>query len=386
MREEEKKLLLLTQDHQTISIIEKLVFPFSFSFVVVSNWEESFKILQSPSSFDGLLIDCAFFDTALKNIQEIKNSIDYEIPIFILLENLEEKSLFLFKNSISDFMIKPIEEKEFFTRLFFLLSKDIHTKNPKKIISILEEKLRDITTIYNGIQSEYEKIQKSMEEKEENFYTMAHDLKSPLNNITMGIDLFLMTVDYIKEEDRETLLEVKNTAIRINQMVVDFLEKVKQEKTAEMIYPDYFNPAIIIEILLREFYPLANSKQITLMIEAEEHPKQVYWDQNQILRVISNILDNAIKYTPPKGTIEVSFKQFEDHSIFEIKDNGIGIPEEKIDKIFNIFYQTKKENKGFGIGLAFCKKMIEKHNGSILVQSKVNQGTRVKITLPNSVF
>lgn len=150
-----------------------------------------------------------------------------------------------------------------------------------------------------------------------------------------------------------------------------------------MIHFEEMNPSSILEIVLREFYPRANDKDVLIMIEIDENIQNVYWDQSQILRVITNIVDNALRYSPENSTIKLTLKQIEDYSVFIIEDKGKGIPKNQLDKVFELFYQAENGKKGFGIGLAFCKKTVELHHGTIEINSVVNEGTAVKITLPN---
>jgi two-component system phosphate regulon sensor histidine kinase PhoR len=119
-----------------------------------------------------------------------------------------------------------------------------------------------------------------------------------------------------------------------------------------------------------------------------ETPIQVFADKNKIYQVLSNIITNAIKYGKQEGEITASIYVLEDEKVLiEISDNGIGIAEEHIPRLFERFYRTddarSRDVGGAGLGLAICKHIIEAHGESIQVRSKINVGTTVGFTLPS---
>ncbi|OHD07425.1 MAG: hypothetical protein A2Y41_01415 [Spirochaetes bacterium GWB1_36_13] len=397
----EKQIVIVDDDEIFLKLLKRILEASRFFVYPVSSTELLFEYIKNNHQIISLIIIDVFLphDQFKKLIEVLKKDPDTKyIPIIAITGKKDgEQSKILssgYDQEIEDFIFKPINPNEIILRCsrliklrdtFFSLKDKIEGSN--KLINILEKKLKDITVIYNNIQLEYKKQKNSFEEKEEYFYSIAHDIKSPLNNITLGIDLYLLDAVNLNSNDHENLLEIKNTAIRISAMLQDFLSKVKDEKIGEILNFQWVHPSSILEILLREFYPEANQKELIMTLEMDENLSNVYWDQGQILRVFSNIIDNAIKFSPQNEMILIRFKQKKEHSTITIEDNGPGISEHEKEKVFDLFYQTNLNEKksGFGIGLSFCKKMIEKHGGSIQIQNKENQkGTRVVVELPNN--
>lgn len=328
-------------------------------------------------------------------LNEIKENDNMKyIPILAIAGKKDNKvSTFIssaYSEKFDDLVFKPIDPSELLIRTsrliqlrgtFFSMKDKMQGSN--KLIAILENKLRDITRIYQSLEKTYQEQKQKAQEKEEYFYTIAHDLVSPLSNITLGVDFIAFENPNMDKNNLGILNSIKETAVRINQMVRDFLTLIKKKREGEVIHFEEMNPSSILEIVLREFYPRANDKDVLIMIEIDENIQNVYWDQSQILRVITNIVDNALRYSPENSTIKLTLKQIEDYSVFIIEDKGKGIPKNQLDKVFELFYQAENGKKGFGIGLAFCKKTVELHHGTIEINSVVNEGTAVKITLPN---
>jgi signal transduction histidine kinase len=112
-------------------------------------------------------------------------------------------------------------------------------------------------------------------------------------------------------------------------------------------------------------------------------------DKTKLYQLFFNLIDNAIKYTPEKGSIYISVKEEQNYAVIEIKDNGIGIPAEDLPHIFRRFYRVHKDRSkkmgGNGLGLAISKLITEIHNGEISVRSQVGEGTSFTIKLPITI-
>ena len=133
----------------------------------------------------------------------------------------------------------------------------------------------------------------------------------------------------------------------------------------------------------------AQDKPIVLNSNIEPSIDKIFGNQLSIEEVITNLLLNAIKYTPPNGTIEINVKEDGPCVLVEVTDTGIGIPQEELANVFDEFYRAtnakKVEKDGTGLGLSIAKQIIERHNGKIWVQSEENSGTRFWFTLSKTL-
>jgi two-component system phosphate regulon sensor histidine kinase PhoR len=132
--------------------------------------------------------------------------------------------------------------------------------------------------------------------------------------------------------------------------------------------------------------PRADQKQIDCQIKQTDTLPPIMADADQFRRALVNLVENAINYTPPNGTITVSAGRANEDVFVEVQDTGMGIAAEDLPRIFERFYRTPAartaENKGTGLGLAIVKKIIDMHNGTIEVTSELGHGTIFRIRLP----
>jgi DNA-binding response OmpR family regulator len=154
---------------------------------------------------------------------------------------------------------------------------------------------------------------------------------------------------------------------------------MKLEVTEENIIP-------ILKGYVLSFSSLAERKKIKLNFDTAEDSLNVYIDRDKVEKVVANLLSNAFKFTPEEGRIDVTVEKRDSWAEIGITDNGIGIVKERLDKIFDRFYQVDgshtRESEGTGIGLSLTKELVELHKGKIEVESEYGKGTTFKILLP----
>ncbi|MEJ2617189.1 MAG: ATP-binding protein, partial [Ignavibacteriaceae bacterium] len=142
----------------------------------------------------------------------------------------------------------------------------------------------------------------------------------------------------------------------------------------------------LIKGIVLSFASLAERKRITFRFNTIEESLNVYIDKDKVEKILINLLSNAFKFTPEGELIELKVGKNEGYVDISVQDSGIGIPEEKMSKIFDRFYQVnsghKREHEGTGIGLALSKELIEIHRGKIEVESEEGKGTTITISIP----
>jgi len=271
-------------------------------------------------------------------------------------------------------------------------------------VSDLSTRLDEQKSLYNKAQDEIrirtemqakltvsEKRLRELNSTKDKFFSIiAHDLMSPFNSI---LGLCEILSQNINDKDYQNIDEYGQAIISSSRkafaLLVNLLEWSRLQTGRISFNPVPISFKTIINDNIELFKNSALQKEV--LIETDIKPDlNIYADYNMINTVVRNLLSNAIKYTSKAGNIRISVLQNTEETEFSIKDSGVGIREDDIDKIFRLDVQfttpgTANES-GSGLGLMLCREFIEKHNGKIWVESKLNKGTTFKFVIPNLVL
>ncbi len=213
---------------------------------------------------------------------------------------------------------------------------------------------------------------------------VSHEFKTPIASI-QGFAKLLKD-DKISEEDKKEYIDIIiEESERLANLSSNIQHLSKLENKKELIKKE----KVAIDEQIRKCIVILNNKLEEKNIEiGMDEDKDVFVDVNEdmLQQVWINLINNAIKYTQNGGRIDVIIDEFKDKVVIEVKDNGIGIKEENLEKIFDKFYQedASHNSEGNGLGLAIVSKIIELHKGSIEVKSKVGEGTSFIVTIPKT--
>jgi two-component system NtrC family sensor kinase len=216
--------------------------------------------------------------------------------------------------------------------------------------------------------------------------TAAHDLKNPLNAIRLGADL--LNDAPLSDQQRKALSMMERATESMTNLITALLETIRVESTSNLAYePCQVND--LVRRAIEDLRPLAEAKNHTVAYAQPEEPILIMGDPGRLNSVMTNTLSNAIKFTQPEGRIEISVKEDEEHVTISVKDNGPGIPEEEIDRVFDHLFRGRitvqdPDNpiEGTGLGLALAKTVIEQHGGRIWVESELSEGSKFHFELP----
>ncbi len=210
-----------------------------------------------------------------------------------------------------------------------------------------------------------------------------HDLRSPLANIVSSLDI----LDTLLPKDTSISpvfqIAVRSTD-RMQRLINSLLDIKRLEAGQPITNPKFVNMNVLIQESVEALEPTITSKRQELELDIQPDLPQLFADEGMIKRVIINLLENAIKFSPLDGDINLVAKSKGSQLFISIKDSGPGIPDEAQDRIFNKFTRldAKSFPKGIGLGLAFCKLAVNAHDGKIWVESKTGQGSQFNISLP----
>jgi signal transduction histidine kinase len=210
---------------------------------------------------------------------------------------------------------------------------------------------------------------------------VAHDLRNPLGTIMLLAAVLQKSAG--SEKAREQAASIGNVAARMESLIRTMLDVTTMEAGKFTVTP----AACTVQSLLREteamFEPLATSKQIALEVSPSDATLVVEAERERILQVLSNLVGNALKFTPEGGRVTLSTARDDGMVRFTVADTGPGIPHEHLSLVFDRFWKKDTPGKkGTGLGLFIAKGIVEAHGGRIWVDSEPGGGTRFNFTLP----
>ncbi|MBN2355813.1 response regulator [candidate division KSB1 bacterium] len=279
-------------------------------------------------------------------------------------------------------MLETVQRTAIMTRKEFTTSdKRVLQSNTSPIVDDQGETLGTITALLDITED------KKIEQMKSDFIRLvSHELKAPIGAIEGYLNLIIegLTAGDSKKE-REIIIRSRDKAENLLLLINDLLDMSRAERKISKTMTPTDISAVLKETV--EFYRNeAKSKSLSFGLELPEPLPPVLANQDDLGRLFSNLISNAIKYTPEKGSVQVSVRQAEGQLMVEITDTGIGLSEEDLQKIFGEFFRAKnavqRKISGTGLGLSICKRIIEDHNGYIQVESKLDVGSRFRVILP----
>jgi len=233
----------------------------------------------------------------------------------------------------------------------------------------------------------FEKLAEASRMKSEFINIVSHQMRSPLTNIKWTFEV-LSSKDFQvpREKEEEYFVNVQENIGRMVELIDDLLVVSKIEQGTFPLVKKEIELSSIIEELISRYKVFAEASNIKLNFYLGEKTTKVFSDPSLLKLVMENLIDNAVRYTPGPGKIDIHLTKKENSLLFRIQDSGVGIPESEQKYIFQKFYRAenalKRRTRGSGLGLYVCKSAIEKLGGKIWFQSKENKGTTFYFTIP----
>jgi signal transduction histidine kinase len=229
---------------------------------------------------------------------------------------------------------------------------------------------------------------RSLDDAKTNFISIVgHQLRTPLSGMKWSMSMILGgEFGPLGDEQKTFLLKTYESNNRMIALVNDMLNAdwIESGRATYAFAPT--NIADLVDNVLFEIVPLMKQRQLKLSVERNPGIPEVHVDAEKMRAVIQNLLENATKYTPNGGSIEVSLAKEPGRIVFRVKDSGIGIPEAERKNLFNRFFRArnaiKTETDGTGLGLFICKRIIERHGGAIWFESEEGKGSAFYFSLP----
>jgi two-component system phosphate regulon sensor histidine kinase PhoR len=250
-----------------------------------------------------------------------------------------------------------------------------------KHLSALENEIKEM---FEKAKSDIEYLERLQRMRSQFLGNVSHELRTPIFSIQGYLETLLNGAIDDPKVNKHFLQKANQNTLSLSNLLNDLIDISMIESGEMRMSYRYFDINIFIQSIVNEFVPMAGEKNIKLIFNPAKEGLQVFGDKDKIRQVFVNLLQNAIKYTD-EGSIEILLDEEKKLVKISVKDTGIGIPEEDLNRIFERFYRVDKARSravgGTGLGLAIVKHIIEAHNSKIIVQSKQGEGSTFSFKL-----
>jgi signal transduction histidine kinase/ActR/RegA family two-component response regulator len=251
----------------------------------------------------------------------------------------------------------------------------------------LEEAQSKLQENYNILKAMNEELQRANEVKNKFLSIMSHELRTPLTVINGYLSLVIdKNYGNPSKELRDIITVVKEQGNNQLGLIEDLLDLTRIEAGEYKLNKQAFVPDALISKAVENFRPEYEEKEIEVTVDTDGELPTVHWDFHKMLQVFQNLLDNALKFTPAGGQINLTVTSKSDFIELRVVDNGIGIPKERLDQIFERFYQVDSSSTrrygGSGLGLSIVREIVVAHHGKVFVESDEEKGTSFLILMP----
>ncbi len=242
--------------------------------------------------------------------------------------------------------------------------------------------LRELAENYNTMAAQLERLDKSRNQFVSN---ASHELKTPLTTMKIMLETVMYQPEMPEELRLEFMQDMNHEIDRLTDIVTDLLTLTRMDNRNEKLKRETVDMSAMTDETVRLLIPAAEKRRQTL--KAFTQPGlSMQGDPIKLNQILYNLTDNAIKYTPEGGSILVSLRGEGSNLVWQVRDDGIGIPPEDQEHIFERFYRVDKarsrETGGTGLGLSIVKQLVQMHGGTITVQSEPGHGAEFTVTLP----
>ncbi|MBD5523871.1 MAG: two-component sensor histidine kinase [Lachnospiraceae bacterium] len=257
-----------------------------------------------------------------------------------------------------------------------------YTDDPISVTDCLETE--HIGDAFNRVLGRMKLLDDSRQEFVSN---VSHELKTPITSMKVLADSLISQRDVPIEVYQEFMTDIAKEIEREDKIITDLLALVKMDRTAADLNIAEVDINVLVELIMKRLRPIAQKRDVELVYESVR-PVTAAVDEVKMTLVISNLVENAVKYNKEHGWVKVTLDA--DHQFFtiEVADSGIGIPAESLDHIYERFYRVDKSRSreigGTGLGLAITRSAVLMHRGSIRVESVEGEGTVFRVRIPLS--
>jgi PAS domain S-box-containing protein len=244
---------------------------------------------------------------------------------------------------------------------------------------------RDVTERRKGeakLRESVTREREAREHAEQMLAVVAHDLRSPLNNIALAAATMMKILPPNDEPTRQLAI-MQRSALNMERLIRDLLDVTRIEAGTFAIRHARVLVSPLLQEVCEQFEAAAREREITLTSDMAQGVRAVTGDRDRLIQVLSNLISNALKFTPPKGRVSVHAELSYGHVQISVQDTGPGVHPDSLPHVFDRFWQADRSSSaGAGLGLQIAKGIVEAHGGRIWAESTLGQGTTFHFTIP----
>jgi len=344
--------------------------------------EEALSKLSS-TVFDIIVSDYNLPEkSGLDILREIKEK-NLDVPFIMLTGAGDEKiAVSAMHEGAYDYLVK---DEQSFKILPRIVKDTLSRFEWSKVKERLEAEIREKNIALEEANRELRKLD---ELKSEFVASVTHEFRTPLNSISEVFSMIMEGVaDPKTEQGKRVLHAAENSLERLTVLIDDLLDFSRLEAGKLRLNKASCEPKAIVTEAVGTMEALARKSGISLNYSVAPDLPKIYADRSRIIQVLTNLIDNAIKFTPQKGKIDIRVELADHRKIqFSVSDTGKGVPEVDLGRIFQRFEQVKDPSGtktiGTGLGLSICKDIVKMHQGNIGVESSLGKGSKFYFVLP----
>jgi signal transduction histidine kinase len=266
--------------------------------------------------------------------------------------------------------------------------RSVHFSSSSQSNDEIDELGLQFNTMAEKINQQIDELRRMDGMRREMVANVSHDLRTPLTTMRGYLETLLLKNDELSEADQRQYLQ---TALlhsqRLGNLVDELFELARLDSCESVVYSEPFSMGELVQDVAQSFELRARQKKIRLAVNLNPQVPLVYGDIGMMQRVLENLLENGLRHTPSGGRVSINVDLDSTNVVVRVADNGCGIPEKDVPRIFERFYQQDKntsDNNSAGLGLAIVKRILELHGSVIKVRSELNRGTTFTFELDAS--
>jgi signal transduction histidine kinase len=372
MTDHTARILIVDDNEINRDVLEGLVEALGHQSILAKSGKEALDLIRAQPQPDLVLLDILMPELGgyevLRYIKQDENLRSTPVIMISVIDELESV-IQCIEAGADDYLTKPFNALLLKARINACLERKRYHDQEKKFNLWLA--------------TSYQKLQKAEEARDSLLHMIVHDMNNPLAYILGQSEMLMITKGNDNGKLAQSISNIHRAANQINALVACILDTAKMETSQIQVHPINIDVGFLCREIAEQFTPNLSEKKCTLHLQIE-NDVHCHADKGLLTRILYNLMANAVKYglTATKPDIVLSASVDNNRIHISVADNGPGIPEEHLKKVFTKFYQIEHSTKGVGLGLTFCEMATQAMGGQITVENNPQGGCSFCVDIP----